>query len=92
MLPYHIQSELNLLNAIGDIIDKLKEQHQEEISELQKQHTERMAELQKQSIEAQKQFEVSLSKANTQIKIAWGAFAISFLSLVVTIITLCKAL
>lgn len=90
MLPSNLQ--LIFLNAVNEITTASKKQHIEEINELQKQHTERMAELQKQSIEAQKQFEISLSKANTQIRIAWGAFAISFLSLVVTIITLCKAL
>lgn len=92
MLPPHIQSEMNVLNAITDIIKESRKQHIEEIEELQKQHTERMAELQKQSEEAQKQFEKSLGKANTQIKIAWGAFAVSILSLIATIITLCKAL
>ena len=92
MLPSHIQTEVNLLRAIDDIIKESRKQHIEEIEELQKQHTERMAELQKQSDEAQKQFEKSLGKANTQIIIAWGAFGVSILSLIATIITLCKTL
>lgn len=92
MLPPHIQSEMNVLNAITDIIKESRKQHIEEIEELQKQHNERMAELQKQSDEAQKQFEKSLGKANTQIKIAWGAFAVSVLSLAATLFTLWKTL
>lgn len=92
MIPPFAQSELNLLKAIREIVTESKKQHIEEIEELQKQHTERMAELQKQSEEAQKQFEKSLGKANTQIKIAWGAFGVSILSLIATIITLCISL
>lgn len=92
MLPSHIQTEVNLLRAIDDIIKESRKQHIEEIEELQKQHTERMAELQKQSDEAQKQFEKSLGKANTQIKIAWGAFAVSVLSLAATLFTLWRTL
>lgn len=92
MLPPHIQSEMNVLNAITDIIKESRKQHIEEIEELQKQHNERMAELQKQSEEAQKQFEKSLGKANTQINIAWGAFAVSILSLAATLFTLWRTL
>lgn len=92
MIPPFAQSELNLLKAIREIVTESRKQHIEEIEELQKQHTERMAELQKQSEEAQKQFEKSLGKANTQIKIAWGAFGVSILSLIATIITLCISL
>lgn len=92
MLPPHIQSEMNLITAIREIVIESKKQHIEEIEELQKQHTERMAELQKQSDEAQKQFEKSLGKANTQINIAWGAFAVSILSLAATLFTLWRTL
>lgn len=92
MIPPFAQSELNLLKAIREIVTESRKQHIEEIEELQKQHNERMAELQKQSEEAQKQFEKSLGKANTQINIAWGAFAVSILSLAATLFTLWKTL
>lgn len=86
MLPPHIQTEQNFLRAISDIISKLQQQHKEEMSKLDKQHSERMSELYKQGEEAKGQFEQTLNKANIQIKIAWGAFAVAVATLIVTLI------
>ena len=86
MTHFSVRSEMNLLNALIDIMDELKSEHKEEMAKLDRQHNERMAELQKQAKDAQINFEKSISKADMQINIAWGAFAISLITLVLSII------
>lgn len=92
MLPPHIQTERNFLSAIDNVISTLQKQHKEEMKKLDEQHNERMKELYNQSEEARIQYEKSLGKANTQIKLAWGAFGVAVASLIATIVALFKTL
>lgn len=62
------------------------------MKKLDEQHNERMKELYNQSEEARIQYEKSISKANTQIKLAWGAFGVAVASLIATIVALFKTL
>lgn len=86
MLPPHVQSEQNYLSAISDVISNLKKQHKTEMLQMQHHHNEVIAELKQQAKEAQQNYQVTLAKADEQIKWARWAFYVALFTLLINMI------